>query len=289
MDWVKGFQRSLDYIEDHITEPLDAGDIAEQMNISAFYYQKIFTIICGFTLGEYIRSRRLTLAGQELAGGGKKIIDTAMKYGYNTPEGFTRAFTAFYGATPTAVKKGSTVRIFARLSVKISVKGGSIMDCKIVKKKSFKVLEKRMECSVNMEHGETDNAIPEFWEKCQSDGTLEKLHSLTCDKTNIFGICYAHTYEKSQTFIYSIGAEISGDVQIPDGFSVNEIPERTWAVFECTGAMPAAIRELWHRICTDFFPSSGYEPTYEMDIEVYTEGDMEDKDYKSQIWVPVKG
>ncbi len=78
-----------------------------------------------------------------------------------------------------------------------------------------------------------------------------------------------------------------GSSPVPEGFTVNEIPARTWAVFPCTGAMPKAIQELWHRICAEFFPSSSYEPTYELDIEAYSDGDMTADDYRCEIRVPV--
>ncbi len=285
MDWIRSFQRSIDFIENNITEPLDIADIARQANVSPFYYQKIFTMICGFTIGEYIRNRRLTLAGSELARSDVKVIDTALKYGYDTPEGFARAFTKFHGVAPSAVRKGAPVKFYARLSVTISMKGGSIMNYKVVQKQEFKVIERKITCSISED---SNVELPKFWERCHSDGTVKRLLELTSDKTDIFGICYAHTQEKQQTFDYSIAAKIEDRAEIPEGFTANIIPARTWIVFECKGAMPDAIQQLWHRICTEFFPSSSYEPTYEMDIEAYTGGDMSSPDYRSEIWVPVK-
>lgn len=285
MDWIRSFQRSIDYIEDNITEPLDICDIAEPMNISPFYYQKIFTMICGFTVGEYIRNRRLTLAGSELARTKGKIIDTALKYGYDTPEGFARAFAKFHGVSPSAARNGASVKSFARLYVTILMKGGNVMDYKVVHKQAFKVAEKKIICSVSEE---SNTEIPKFWDRCHSDGTVKKLLEITSDNAYIFGICYAHTQEKRQTFDYSIAAVIDDETEIPEGFTVNTIPARTWIVFECKGAMPEAVQQLWHRICTEFFPSSSYQPTYEMDIEAYTEGEMTAPDYQSEIWVPVK-
>lgn len=285
MDWTRSFQRSIDYIEENITEPLDIGGIARQMNISPFYYQKIFSIICGFSVGEYIRNRRLALAGSELARSDEKIIEIALKYGYDTPEGFTRAFVKFHGVSPSAAKKGAPVRSYARLSVTITMKGGSVMDYKVVKKEAFKVIEKKVTCSVSED---SNVELPKFWERCHADGTVKRLLELTSDKTDIFGICYAHTQEKNQTFDYSIAAKIDENAEIPSGFTANVIPARMWIVFECKGAMPDAIQQLWHRICMEFFPSSSYEPTYEMDIEAYKDGDMSSPDYRSEIWVPVK-
>lgn len=286
MDWIKGFQRSIDYIEEHICESADMERIAREMNISGFYYQKIFSIVCGFSAGEYIRNRRLALAGRELADCGGKIIDIALKYGYDTPEGFTRAFTRFHGASPTAVKNGTAVpKPFAKLSVSITVKGGSIMDHKIVKKDSFKVLERVEKHTVA--DSENINTIPEFWTRAHSDGTVKTLLEKTSDKTYIFGICYGNTHSDSKTFDYAIASVCSDDCEAPEGFRISEIPARTWAVFEVTGAMPNAIQEMWHRIITEFFPSSEYQPTYEMDIEAYPAGVMNSSDYRSEIWVPL--
>ncbi len=286
MDWIRSFQRSIDFIEDNITEPLEIGDIARQMNISPFYYQKIFSIICGFSVGEYIRSRRLALAGSELARSDEKIIEIALKYGYDTPEGFTRAFTRFHGTSPSNVRKGAPIRSYARLSVTISMKGGSVMDYKVVQKQAFKVIEKRTTQSVS--ENENLRTIPKLWEKCRTDGTIERLLELSSDKENVFGICYANPHKEESTFDYSIAAVIDEDAKIPEGFTANVIPARTWIVFECKGAMPDAIQQLWHRICAEFFPSSSYEPTYEMDVEAYRDGDMNSPDYQSEIWVPVK-
>ena len=283
MDWIKGFQKSIDYIEEHIDEPADMERIAREMNISGFYYQKIFSIICGFSAGEYIRNRRLALAGRELADFGGKIIDIALKYGYDTPEGFTRAFTRFHGASPTAVKNGAAIpKPFAKLSVSITVKGGNIMDYKIVKKDPFKVLE-RVEKHTIVD-SENKNTIPEFWTRAHSDGTVKTLLEKTSDKTYIFGICYGSV---SQTFDYGIAAVCDDNCEAPEGFRISEIPARTWAVFEVTGAMPNAIQEMWHRIVTEFFTASEYKPTYEMDIEAYPAGVMNSFDYRSEIWVPL--
>ena len=286
MDWIKGFQKSIDYIEEHISEPADIERIAREMNISGFYYQKIFSIICGFSAGEYIRNRRLALAGRELASNGGKVIDIALKYGYDTPEGFTRAFTRFHGASPAAVKKGTAVpKLFAKLSVSITVKGGSIMDYKIVKKGSFKVLE-RVEKHTVVD-SENKNTIPEFWTRAHSDGTVKTLLEKASDNEYIFGICYGNIPSDSKTFDYAIAAVCGDDCEAPEGFRISEIPARTWAVFEVVGAMPQAIQEMWHRICTEFFPSSEYQPTYEMDIEAYTAGEMNSPQYRSEIWVPL--
>ncbi len=288
MDWITGIQRAINYVEDHLKEELDYGAIAAEAACSNYYFQKIFHILCGVTLGEYIRNRRLSLAGSELLHTDRKVIDIALDYGYESPESFTRAFAKFHGITPSEARKGQAgLKVFSRLSVQIRMKGGNLMEnYKIMEKEAFKVLERVETHSISRE--ENYNTIPEFWTRAHQDGTVEKLLRQTEDRTYIFGICYGNTSKDNQTFEYSIAAKYTEGAEIPEGFRVSEIPARTWAVFECTGPMPDAIQDMFHRIVTEFFPSSGYQPTYEMDIEAYSAGVMNAADYKSQVWVPIR-
>lgn len=288
MDSITGIQNAIDYIEEHITEELDYGEIAKRAACSNFYFQRLFGILCGYSLGEYIRNRRLSIAGSELSVRNIKVIDAAMKYGYDSPESFTRAFVKFHGITPSQAKKdGSRLKNFSRISVQIVLKGGSVMDCKIVKKKAFKVIGKVEKHSIN--NGENKNTIPEFWERSHRDGTVKKLLELASDREFIFGICCNHTLNDTQDFDYAIAAKCDGKLAASEGYSVIEIPERTWAVFECTGPMPQAVQQLWHRISTEYFLTSKYKPTYEMDIEAYPAGNMTSGDYRTEIWVTVEG
>jgi AraC family transcriptional regulator len=88
MDWIQDIQRAIDYVETNITEEIDFEAAAKEAYSSSFHFQRVFDILCGFSLGEYIRMRRLSLAGEELSAGEAKIIDVALKYGYDTPESF---------------------------------------------------------------------------------------------------------------------------------------------------------------------------------------------------------
>lgn len=225
MNYIQGLQNAIDYIEEHLTDDLDIEEIAAQSGLSAFYFQRIFNILCDYSLGEYIRNRKLTLAGNELSGTDEKVIDIALKYGYDSPESFSRAFSRFHGITPSQAKKNcSPLKSFSRLSVEIHLKGGNIMDYKIVKKDAFKVLEKISTQSIDDEQNK--NTIPDFWTQSHQDGTVYKLLELTTDRTNIFGICYGNTPNNKKTFEYSIAAVCGDNTEVPDGFSVKEIPAR---------------------------------------------------------------
>ena len=286
MDWITGIQSAIDYVEEHLTEDIDYDKVAKEAACSNFYFQRIFSIMCGITLGDYIRNRRLTLAGNELSASDNKVIDVAMKYGYDSPESFTRAFSKFHRITPSEAKKdGSKLKSFSRISVKITLSGGSVMNYKIIEKEAFDIIEKVESHSI--ENNSNAKSIPDFWTRSHKDGTVKTLLDITTDKTFIFGVCYGNLPENAKTFDYSIAAACNKDTAVPEGFRRNTIPERTWAVFECKGAMPDAIQKLWHKIVSEFFPTSIYQPTYEMDIEAYSDGNMSGSDYYSEIWIPV--
>ena len=134
MDWIQGIQKAIDYIEEHITEEIDYEEVAKRAYSSSFHFQRVFGIICGFTLGEYIRRRKLTLAGNDLLSKNMKVIDVAFKYGYETPESFSRAFQKFHGIMPSQVKNGYSLKSFSRLSVRLDLIGGTEMNYKIEEK-----------------------------------------------------------------------------------------------------------------------------------------------------------
>lgn len=135
MDWITGIQNAINYIEEHLLEDMDYEEIAKESFSSQFHFQRVFSILCGYTLGEYIRNRRLTLAGTELAGNHGKVIDVAFKYGYDSPESFAKAFQKFHGITPSQARgDGAMLKAFSRLSIKVSLEGGSIMNYRIEEK-----------------------------------------------------------------------------------------------------------------------------------------------------------
>ena len=287
MNWIEGIQRAIDYIESNLTEDIDFESIAAESFSSSYHFQRVFNILCGYTLGEYIRFRRLTLAGEELANEKKRVIDVALKYGYDSPDSFAKAFQKFHGISPSLAREdGAVLKSFSRLSIKISLEGGNTMNYMIKDQESFFVIEKAEIHSI--ENSENLKTIPAFWDRANSDGTLDILSDLSNDKGRIFGICYANPDAGAKTFEYSIAVKCDKDTEAPEGFRKNIIPARCWLIFECIGAMPNAIQDGWKMIVSEFLPTLMYKPTAEFDIEVYPDGDMDSSDYRSEIWIPVK-
>ena len=135
MEWITGIQNAINYIESHLTEPIDYELVARKSFSSSYHFQRVFSILSGYTLGEYIRNRRLSLAGTELAMGKDKVIEIAAKYGYESPDSFAKAFQKFHGITPSQARgNGAKLRNFSRLYLNISLEGGSVMEYKIEEK-----------------------------------------------------------------------------------------------------------------------------------------------------------
>ena len=287
MDWVLSIQKAIDYIEENLTEDISYEKIASLGFSSSFHFQRIFSLLCGYSLGEYIRLRRLTLAGIELSRGESKVIDVALKYGYDSPDSFAKAFFKFHGITPSQARaEGSTLKSFSPLSIKISLEGGNTMDYRIEEKEAFNVIEK-VEIHTT-ENDENLKSITKFWERAHADGTVDKLEDLASDKKYLFGVCYENKNPKEKTFEYSIATICDNEIETPEGFRKNTIPKNTWLIFTCIGAMPHAIQEGWKKIFSEFFPTSVYRPTGKFDIEAYPDGDTNSADYLSEIWIPVE-
>ena len=277
MEWLQSLNHAIDYIEEHLTDNITCENVAENIYISSFHFQRTFTLLTGLTLGEYIRNRRLSLAGQDLLKVGVKVIDVALKYCYETPESFSKAFSRFHGITPNQVKKeGTVLKSFNRLIIKIKLEGGNIMNYRIVKKEAIKVVAKTRLFSDETSRVE----IPRFWSEYYKTGLANKV-------CGMMGIC-AQAKEDKKTWKYGIGCEEQHVKEIPEGFEVLEIPAYTWAIFTCVGPMPKSIQNMWEKIYSEWLPQSDYELIPSYDIEYYTDGDNSKEDYVSEIWIPIK-
>ena len=289
MNWIQGIQRAIDYVEDNVTEQIDFEEVAKQAYSSLFHFQRIFGILCGMSLGDYIRMRRLSLAGEELSKGNVKIIDVALKYGYDTPESFSRAFTRFHGISPSEAKRGGNVKIFTPVSAKLILTGGSKMDYRIEKRGEFKVVCKRKRVGKPQSAFATPD-IMEMWKEFTADGTVGRLISCLLENPRmkgLLGICFSSELDAKQ-FPYGIGVEYDGR-KIDDDLEVVTIKPATYAVFKCKGKMPDAFVQTYHRIVTEFFPqSSQYEYAENVEFEVYPSADTSNPDYECEVWIAVK-
>ena len=303
MEWPERMNAAIDYIEDNLAGEIDFNEAAKIACCSTFHFQRIFFAVNGVTPAEYARRRRLTLAATELSSGNTRVIDIAMKYGYDSPDAFTRAFRNVHGVTPLAAREpGVKLVAFPRISFHIILKGGNDMDYRIIEKPAFDVVGKaRKFTTVN---GENFRKIPQFWDEFIHDKNGEKvLMELTQGKAGAvtgaleLGICVGEGVKEGwwdlptlsagyEGFIYAIGAE-KPDKPVPKGFEVIHIPAATWAIFESIGPMPKVIQDVTVRIFQEWFPSTGYEHDAKPELEVYLPGDTSSQDYHCQVWMPI--
>ncbi len=276
MDWIRTINNAIAYMEDHLTEDIALIDIAESVGLSAFHFQRAFSLLTGMSPAEYLRKRRLSKAGAELAGGNGKVIDIALKYCYDSPESFTKAFSRFHGFSPAQVRKGGPVRFMNRYTVSVTIEGGNIMEYKIEKWEEMDLLVHAK--LFNAETSETE--IPKFWDEYYSNEEYRRI-------PGYLGVC-AQAKSGSDEFKYGIGCKASDVDGVPEGFEVIHIPEYDWAVFKCVGPSPNAIQDMWERIYKEWLPVSEYELIPDVDIENYLPGDPSAADYVSEICIPVK-
>lgn len=282
MDWIKIIENALRYIEENLSGELTVGMIAEKVNISPFYFQKGFSMLCGYSVGEYIRMRRLSVAGSELVTSDNKVIDLALKYGYDSPDSFTKAFTRFHGSTPTDVRrKGALLKSFAPLHIKIILDGGNTMEYRVEEKPAFRVMGVSKIFSY-----ETANAdIPQYWDEIHVQAAVKPVEGM-------YGICFDEEMGGNR-FRYMIADDLEEGEAEEKNLETYEVPRHTWAIFPCRGAMPLSLQEVNRRIFSEWLPASNYEIAEGYNIEYYSDSaefkdGTQDPDYYAEVWIPVR-
>lgn len=274
---------ALDFIEENIESNISPEEIARVAYSSKFHFIRTFYMITGMTLNEYIRQRRLSLAAKDIMLSDMKIIDIALKYGYETPEAFSKAFKRLHGISPSvARKKGKKLKAIPPLSFQITVKGENRMNYRIVEKESFKIVG--LSRRVTTKNNENFKTIPKFWREVNESGVYEKLFNES-GGLGVMGACINYNRDQEE-FDYLIAIE--GDkIKAVDDYKVADVPSCTWAIFESIGPIPDAIQKIWHKIFAEWFPATRYEHAEAPELEVYLPGDPDAEDYKCEVWIPI--
>ena len=297
MDWITGMQKAIDYIEANLTEEIDYEKVAAESFSSSYHFQRVFSILCGYTLGEYIRLRRLSLAGAELANGKEKVIDIALKYGYDSPDSFAKAFQKFHGITPSQARAdGSKLKSFSRLSIKISLEGGSIMNYRIEEKDEMILTGyKRRFSGIPGERMEQEK---EMYVKTRPLQYI--LQGLSGDVVNNFDIITNIDDEGYDFYIASQLNEYCRNNLNKDGILGEEfanyyenvtIPKCTYAIFETERcAYPTmTFLDLRRKIASEWLPTSGYQlkNAPELVVTHWFEGEKRNQRYR-ELWIPIE-
>lgn len=286
MSSLENLNQALAYIEDNLAGEIDFAQVERWALCSEYHFRRVFSFLAGITLSEYIRRRRLTLAAFELIDGRARVIDTAIKYGYNSPDSFGRAFYGLHGVTPTEARRaGQPLKAFPRMTFQMTVKGASEMNYRIVEKEGFAIvglmrrvplifegvnpyiaamsreldeeLIRTLKALSNVEPRGIISASTNFSEGRQEGGELD----------HYIGVATTHTH--------------------PAGLARLDVPASTWAVFESVGPFPATLQNIWGRIYAEWFPTSGYSLVPGPEILWNESKDFDSPTYRSEIWIPV--
>ncbi|TVX96669.1 AraC family transcriptional regulator [Cohnella terricola] len=280
MDWVERMNKAIGYIEDHINGDVDYEGAAKVACCSVYHFQRMFSFITDVPLSEYVRRRRLTLAAFELQNSSIKVIDLALKYGYESPESFTRAFQNLHCTTPTAARRnGTKLKAYPRISFQISIKGAAEMNYRIEELKGFSIVG--MQERVNT--SETSTIIPRIWNNAREGGLFERLWEIGAfdhSMRGLLGVCADGDFGKNEEFHYIMS--IVSEQAPPERMVKRDFPEATWVVFEAEGG-PEGIGGIWKRLYTEWVPVSGYELAYLPAIECY----LPPEENRNELWVAV--
>lgn len=283
MNWDEKLQKIIDYIENHLQrkeEPVDMDEIVRIAGCSYDFFLKVFSYMNGISLAEYIRFRKMTLAGYDLKSSDIKVVDLSYKYGYDSPTSFTKAFQQFHGISP---KEARNVEVNLQVFPKMQVTGKQEYSWRIESKPEMRLIGKsiRISCRDNLQAVK----IPEFWNECQRNGIYARLIAMDTGMPEgvmgVFGSFDDKTYEME----YSIMVTAEGEV--PEGFCEIRIPEASWAVFDCRGAVPEAIQKGWKYLNEEWLVKYPFKHAPLPEVEWYSDGNTFYNDYLSQIWIPI--
>ncbi len=284
MDLLNGMNRSMDYIEENLSENIDFEVLARTAGCSRQQYTRMFPLITGISLSEYIRRRRLTVAAFELQQNKVTVIEAAIKYGYESPTAFNAAFKKMHGVAPSKSKaKGIALKSYPRLSFNIQIKGDVKMNYSIEEKPAFSIVG--IKGKVAYAENENNSIITKMW-KDLDEKTKKDLLKISDGFINgLIGVSANSTDSEFDYYIAVTASENkSSDIE---GGEIIRIASSSWARFEAVGAAPESIINTFKRIFTEWMPESGYESTNMPCIEVYREEDSNSADYKCEILVPV--
>ncbi|MDE5898746.1 MAG: AraC family transcriptional regulator [Treponemataceae bacterium] len=298
MEWVTALNKVIGFIEKNLKARISAADCAREAAISEFHLQRGFRIITGFSLGEYVRNRRLYEAAIEVADTDRSILDIALDYQYETAESFTKAFRRFHGSTPSQVRSAgagqfaSLVVFFLPAAVSIHVTGGSAVDYEVVSLKGFTVIGFEREFSFEDSYSQ----IPKFWDEVwgapfkrlwdgkKPETDVEK--AVVENRIGEFGVCIDDV--GGGKFRYLIAGAYKGG-GIPAGMVTFDVPAGGWAKFRARGALPDSLQKVNTFVFREWLPGNpDWDAAGWCSIEWYSDGEPDSADYQSEIWIPVK-
>jgi AraC family transcriptional regulator len=283
---LERLNQAMEHIERHLDQRIEVAELARIAVTSEYHLRRLFSALAGIPLSEYIRRRRLTVAGAEVLAGQRTLLDIAVRYGYGSGEAFARAFRAMHGVGPGEARRtGAALHSQLRMSFRLTVEGSSGMRYRVVEKEEFRVVGKK--ARVPLVHEGMNPAIVAFVRSIDAP-TLQRMEEL-CDQEprGIVAVSddIADSRAEGTELDYYHG--VVSSAAVPEDMAALTVPAGTWAVFESSGRFPQALQYLWRDVFTQWFPSNPYQSRPGPEI-LRTRLSPDATEADAELWIPVE-
>ncbi|WP_435223104.1 AraC family transcriptional regulator [Streptomyces sp. Tue6028] len=278
--------QTMEHIEDRLDQSIDVAVLAHIAVTSEYHLRRMFSALAGMPLSEYVRRRRLTVAGAEVLAGNRTLLEIAVRYGYGSGEAFARAFRAMHGVGPGEARRtGCALVSQPRLTFRLTVEGSSSMRYRVVDRPDFTVVG--LKARVPLVHAGPNQAIIDFVRGIEprSRELLEKLSDQ--EPHGIVAVCDDLDPSRAEGTELDYYQGVITSSAAPDGMSVLPVGAGTWAVFTTSGPAPQAIQELWRDVFTEWFPSNPYRSRPGPEI-LRTRLSPGGTEADAELWLPVE-
>ncbi|GAA1189039.1 AraC family transcriptional regulator [Streptomyces hebeiensis] len=283
---LERLNEALEHVESHLDQRIEVTELARIAVTSEYHFRRIFSALAGISLSEYVRRRRLTVAGAEVLAGERTLLEIAVRYGYGSGEAFARAFRAMHGVGPGEARRaGAALNSQPRMSFRLVIEGSSSMRYRVVEKEQFHVVGKKVR--VPLVHEGMNPRIAEFIRGIDKE-TMRRITALSDQEPEgILGVSDDIDPSRAEgTELDYYHAVVTGSAG-PEDLDALVVPAGTWAVFENSGPFPQALQYLWRDVYTQWFPSNPYQsrPGPEM---LRTRLSRDSAHADAELWIPVE-
>ncbi|WP_329464307.1 AraC family transcriptional regulator [Streptomyces sp. NBC_01431] len=284
---IERLNQAMDHIEDCLDREIDVAELARIAVTSEYHLRRMFSALAGMPLSEYVRRRRMTVAGAEVLAGGRTLLDVAVRYGYTSGEAFARAFRAVHGVGPGEARRtGAALQSQPRMSFRLVIEGSSSMRYRVVEKEEFLLVGRK--ARVPLVHEGVNPAIAAFIQGIGQETAL-RIHQLSDQlPEGVVSVCDDLDPSRAEgtELDYWHAALARPDAEVPDDLDSMVVPAGTWAVFESTGPFPLALQEMWRDVYTEWFPSNPYQNRPGPEL-LRTRPATGNEQTDAELWIPI--
>ncbi|WFE23212.1 AraC family transcriptional regulator [Solwaraspora sp. WMMD937] len=286
---ISALNRLVDLVEEHLTDELDMDALARTLGTTQYHLRRMFSSLAGMPLSEYVRRRRMTVAGAELVRGDDDLLSIAVRHGYGSTEAFGRAFRAVHGVGPSDVRRdGGPLRSQSQLRFRLTVEGSIPMDNRIVDRPEFRLVGHATRVPL-IHHGVNPHiqqhiaALPaqehlRLKALCNTEptGILQVFADLDPDATEGSELTYLH------------GVAVAAETSTPADLDAVAAPAGRWAVFRVTGSYPQALQSAWAATAAEWFPSNPWRLRPGPSVVAVLDRAADFSTATCELWLPVE-